>query len=102
MDSQKSKPKPATETKAGSTGRRGRRARGGRNPNRPKRKTVEELDAEMMDYYASAENGGQAAGNAPNGTQQATGGGEDLGMAEISVSLAVSYVTWYGGANEEQ
>ena len=81
-NSQKSQPKPATANKAGS--KRGRRARGGRAPNasRPKRKTVEELDAEMVDYFGG-EN--QVQANAPNG-QQATNGGEDLGMAEISVS----------------
>lgn len=86
MDSQKSKPRPATDSKAGAAGKRGRRARGGRNPNRTGRKTVEELDAEMVDYFAGGENGGQAAGNAPNGAQPAAGGGEDQGMAEISVS----------------
>lgn len=92
---QKSQPRPATATKATKSantntnkGDRGRPARGrkGRNPGRGKPKTVEELDAEMVDYFAN-ENV-PVAGNAPvNGTApQATNGGEDLGMAEISVS----------------
>lgn len=93
---QKSQPKPATAPKpankqsAAGKGTRGRggRVRGkGRNPGRGKPKTVEELDAEMVDYFAN-ENAAPAGGNAPvNGNaQQATNGGEDLGMAEISVS----------------
>ncbi|KAF2747313.1 hypothetical protein M011DRAFT_486596 [Sporormia fimetaria CBS 119925] len=49
----KDKPKPATATKAkdagGRGGRRGRGGRGGRT--REKKKTVEELDAEMEDYF---------------------------------------------------
>ncbi|KAJ5587192.1 mRNA export protein mlo3 [Penicillium hispanicum] len=87
---QKSQPKPATAAKAApstrSRGGRATRGRRGRNPGRGKPKTVEELDAEMVDYFAN-ENA-PAEGNAPvNGTaQQATNGGEDLGMAEISVS----------------
>ncbi|KAE8387812.1 RNA binding domain protein [Aspergillus alliaceus] len=86
----KSQPKPATASKATDNARgRNRRGRGGRNAaksNRPKPKTVEELDAEMVDYFG-AENGGAAEGNAPaNGAvQQPTNAGEDLGMAEISV-----------------
>ncbi|KAF7122587.1 hypothetical protein CNMCM5793_000612 [Aspergillus hiratsukae] len=88
----KSQPKPATAAKAANTARgrgarRGRRG-GARSSNRPKPKTVEELDAEMVDYFAGNENTGSADANAPaatNGTvQQAATGGEDLGMAEIS------------------
>ncbi|KAL2000092.1 hypothetical protein VTN02DRAFT_3566 [Thermoascus thermophilus] len=83
----KAQPKPAAATKAGAAGaRRGRgRPRRGRNSNRPKPKTVEELDAEMVDYF-----GGENAQNTENtapvngGTQQAATNGEDLGMAEIS------------------
>lgn len=92
----KSQPKPATGGKAAGTGRRGRRTtarRGGRASNRPKPKTTEELDAEMEDYYTTNENGAPAEGgnaavnNGPAPAQQATNGGEDVGMAEISVSL---------------
>ncbi|KAJ5194888.1 mRNA export protein mlo3 [Penicillium cinerascens] len=94
---QKSQPKPATAAKAAkgkgktntndknATGRNPNgRTRKGRNPGRGKPKTVEELDAEMVDYFTN-ENA-PAAGNAPvNGTApQATNAGEDLGMAEIS------------------
>lgn len=90
---QKAQPKPATapkaakDTAAAKKGARGRagKPRKGRNPGRGKPKTVEELDAEMVDYFSNE----NAPGNAPvNGTaQQATNGGEDLGMAEISVGL---------------
>lgn len=93
----KSQPKPATGGKAAGTGRRGRRTTarrgGGRASNRPKPKTTEELDAEMEDYYTTNENGAPAEGgnaavnNGPAPAQQATNGGEDVGMAEISVSL---------------
>lgn len=45
----------------------------------------------MVDYFAGNENGGPADANAPaaaNGAvQQPAAGGEDLGMAEISVSF---------------
>ncbi|KAE8326181.1 hypothetical protein BDV39DRAFT_206076 [Aspergillus sergii] len=87
----KSQPKPATASKAADSSR-GRGRRGGRRgpapkPNRPKPKTVEELDAEMMDYFSN-ENAGTAEGNAPApaAAPQPANGGEDLGMAEISVS----------------
>ncbi|KAJ5101966.1 mRNA export protein mlo3 [Penicillium alfredii] len=85
----KSQPKPATAAKPANANRgRGRpaaRGRRGRNPGRGKPKTVEELDAEMVDYFSN-ENA-PADGNAPNGTAQQANGGEDLGMAEISVSF---------------
>ncbi|KAF2018669.1 hypothetical protein BU24DRAFT_405435 [Aaosphaeria arxii CBS 175.79] len=62
----KDKPKPATATKAAAAGPRGAnnkrgrgRGRGGRAP-RDKKKTVEELDAEMNDYFPSAEGGNDA------------------------------------------
>ncbi|ODM15664.1 hypothetical protein SI65_08898 [Aspergillus cristatus] len=87
--SAKSQPKPATGPKPAGAGRRGRRAprRGAGRPNRPQKKSKEDLDAEMDDYFVSNESGGApAAGNAPvNGqAQPATNGGEDVGMAEIS------------------
>jgi hypothetical protein len=96
----KSQPKPATAAKAANTARgrgarRGRRG-GARSSNRPKPKTVEELDAEMVDYFAGNENGGPADANAPtaaNGAvQQPAAGGEDLGMAEISVSFQGTFM----------
>ncbi|THC93318.1 hypothetical protein EYZ11_007207 [Aspergillus tanneri] len=90
----KSQPKPATAAKpAGAAKGRGGRRRQTRNPNRPKPKTAEELDAEMVDYFAANENSGPAEGNAPvNGAAQqpANGGGEDLGMAEISLQMQVT------------
>ncbi|OJK01586.1 hypothetical protein ASPACDRAFT_1854957 [Aspergillus aculeatus ATCC 16872] len=86
----KPKPKPATANKAATNaqgrGRRGVR-KNGRTSNRPKPKTVEELDAEMVDYFATTDNTGPAEGNAQtNGApqQQQAAAGEDLGMAEIS------------------
>ncbi|EAW13244.1 RNA binding domain protein [Aspergillus clavatus NRRL 1] len=92
----KSQPKPATAAKTaaaargrGRRGRRGGAAATGRTSNRPKQKTVEELDAEMVDYFAGNENAGSADASAPaaaNGAaQQPAAGGEDLGMAEISI-----------------
>ncbi len=71
----KSQPKSAAVTKtngaSGTRGKAGRRAgaRGARNP-RPAKKTAEELDSEMADYFQSGttatENGG-AAQPAANG-----------------------------------
>ncbi|GMF73063.1 unnamed protein product [Aspergillus oryzae] len=87
----KSQPKPATASKATDStrgrGRRGGRRGPGPKSNRPKPKTVEELDAEMVDYFSN-ENAGPAEGNAPANAAapQPANGGEDLGMAEISVS----------------
>lgn len=83
----KSQPKPATAAKTANAARgRGRRNRrgGARTSNRPKPKTVEELDAEMVDYFAGNENAGSSVPQATNGTAQPAAGGEDLGMAEIS------------------
>lgn len=89
----KAKPKPATAKKAAandSNNKRaaaGRPARGrkgqGRNPGRGKPKTVEELDAEMIDYFADT-NAPADANAATNGAAPQANGGEDLGMAEIS------------------
>lgn len=57
----KDKPKPATAGKAAPAAARGRgeargrgKGRGGREA-RPKKKTVEELDAEMADYFPGGE-----------------------------------------------
>lgn len=57
----KDKPKPATAAKAAPAAGRGRgetrgrgKGRGGREA-RPKKKTVEELDAEMADYFPGGE-----------------------------------------------
>lgn len=84
----KAKPKPATVNKAANAAT-GRRSRGGatrgkgRNPGRGKPKSMEELDAEMVDYFAGGE--APADNSAPvNGAAPQANGGEDLGMAEIS------------------
>ena len=85
----KSQPKPATSTKNGAARPRGRRAARGRNAGRGKPKSVEELDAEMQDYYDTGANGASAGGDAATETnggavQPATG---DTGMDdEILVS----------------
>ena len=77
----KDKPKPATTTKATTAaGTRGRgerggrgRGRGGRNP-RDKKKTVEELDAEMADYFPTADGGNDAMVTNGGATGQAASG----------------------------
>lgn len=61
----KDKPKPATASKAAATaaakGRGAKRGRGGRvGRPREKKKTVEELDAEMADYFPAADGGNDA------------------------------------------
>lgn len=85
----KAQPKPATtaKTQNAKAGRGGRRARrgGGRAAGRPKSKTAEELDAEMVDYFNTGENGAAPDANAAAGAApQQPAAGEDLGMAEIS------------------
>lgn len=79
----KAQPKPATATKnAAAAGRRGRgRPRKPKNA-QPRKKTAEELDAEMEDYFVASEN---APAGATNGHGTAAAGDET--MAEISVSL---------------
>jgi THO complex subunit 4 len=75
----KDKPKPATTEKATAGAARGKgqtrgrgKGRGGRDA-RPKKKTVEELDAEMADYFPGGE-----ANNATSNTEVApvTAGGD--------------------------
>jgi THO complex subunit 4 len=90
----KSQPKSAATTKAttgaaggnASGGRAGRRGRGGRARNsRPAKKTAEELDSEMADYF---DNGGAAAtetGVATNGVAQPAANG-DVMEDEVLVS----------------
>lgn len=94
------KPKPATEkpatnattaTRGARTARGGRGGRRGRNAGRPKPKTMDELDAEMVDYFDgnAVPNGAAAPAEgvpAANGT--AAAGGDELGMEEISVRLS--------------
>lgn len=67
----KNQPKSAVPTKNGTGSARGkaRGAKKARNP-RPAKKTAEELDSEMADYWESGANGGEAAatnGAAANG-----------------------------------
>ncbi|KAL1969671.1 hypothetical protein VTN77DRAFT_8224 [Rasamsonia byssochlamydoides] len=76
----KAQPKPATAAKPGARRGRGRPRRGRGAGNR--KKTVEELDAEMVDYFAAANNENAATTEqtaATNGTaQQPATNGEDL------------------------
>ena len=77
----KDKPKPATATKAApattgkgkgrgeARGRGGRGGRGGRE--RQKKKTVEELDAEMADYFPAPEGSNDATAVGAEGAQAA-------------------------------
>lgn len=81
----KAQPKPATSTKNGGGRTRGRRAARGRNAGRGKPKSLEELDAEMQDYYETGTNGATGEGDAvmeTNGgaVQPATAAGGDTGM----------------------
>ena len=84
--SKKDKPKPATAAKAAPAAGRGRgdrgrgRGRGGRD-SRPKKKTVEELDAEMADYFPGGEGNADAMATNGAGGAQATAGG-DTAMEE--------------------
>lgn len=90
----KAQPRPATAAKAsaGTAGsRRGRgrarRTRGGAGGgNRPKPKTLEQLDAEMVDYWKDENAPATEGATATNGAAQPQANGEDMGMAEISVS----------------
>jgi len=75
----KDKPKPATTEKAAAGATRGRgqtrgrgKGRGGRDA-RPKKKTVEELDAEMADYFPGGETSNAASGAE---VAQVTAGGD--------------------------
>lgn len=82
----KDKPKPATAAKTApattgkARGRGGRaegRGRGGRaGRERTKKKTVEELDAEMADYFPAGEGNTDAMAAAPADGAQATAGGD--------------------------
>ncbi|KAL4802176.1 hypothetical protein BDV18DRAFT_164349 [Aspergillus unguis] len=87
----KSQPKPATNAKpdAAARGRGRRRGRAGGRAGRPKPKTAEELDAEMVDYFNTPNENGAAADNNAAAPPQQPAGGEDLGMAEISVSYLI-------------
>jgi THO complex subunit 4 len=89
----KSQPKSAAVTKAtsgaagaASGGRGGRRGRGGRGRNaRPAKKTAEELDSEMADYF---DNSGAAATEtgAANGAAQPAANGDAM-EDEVLVSV---------------
>lgn len=78
------KPKPATGTKAGGATTNGTaKTRPGRNrkpgrTGRPKKKTAQELDAEMVDYFGVGE-GGAAAGTAQPAAPVGNG---DAGMVD--------------------
>ena len=78
--------KASTGATRGAT--RGRTRGRGRAAGRPTRKTQEELDAEMTDYFVAGTNGTAADGAAvTNGAPAAAAGGDDLGMDEISVRV---------------
>jgi THO complex subunit 4 len=76
------KPKPATATKDAPANGRGRgrteRGRGGRGGRvaRDKKKTVEELDAEMEDYFPAGEGGNDAAVPSNGATAPQAAGGD--------------------------
>lgn len=91
----KAQPKPATATKnATTTGRRGRaRARKPKGPAQHK-KTAEELDAEMEDYFVGSENAPSGAATT-NGAAAAAAAAGDETMAEISVSIELQLHVCY-------
>jgi THO complex subunit 4 len=77
----------STRGKAAGTTTRGRgKNPRGRNAGRPKKKTTEELDAEMTDYFGTNTAPAEAPLAATNGAAPAAAaaGGDDLGMDEIS------------------
>lgn len=85
--SKKDKPKPVAAAKSSSDTRQGRgrgRARGGRGGRGGregnKKKTVEELDAEMEDYYTTAEGGNDAM--VSNGNSAPATGMDDTNMVD--------------------
>lgn len=92
----RAQPKSAAAVKAtnGASTRGRARGRAGRRAGRPKRKTADELDAEMVDYFdADVATNGAPVDGAVNGTAQAAA--NDDGMDEISVSAyrpVVSYL----------
>jgi THO complex subunit 4 len=91
----KSQPKSAVPTKnngagSGARGKGGRGAKKTRNP-RPAKKTAEELDSEMADYWETgATNGGDAT--ATIGAAQPANG--DANMDEEILVSRVVYQTW--------
>lgn len=82
----KDKPKPATAAKAAPASAKNARGRGGRaegrgrggraGRERTKKKTVEELDAEMADYFPAGEGNTDAMAAGPADAAQATAGGD--------------------------
>lgn len=92
----KGKPKSAVTDKKGDKKgeKKGKeKAKRGKNA-RPKRKTAEELDADMVDYWDGGNGPAAAAttteGGANGNAQQAAAGGDDLGMGDISVSIPLN------------
>lgn len=73
-------PKAATaaKTAAGAAGKKGRR---GRNAGRPKRKTAEELDADMTDYFNAGAAPAPAAAAAPAPAAVSTA--DEVAMEEL-------------------
>jgi hypothetical protein len=87
--------------RSGAANGRGRTRRG-RNAGRGKPKTADELDAEMADYFESADGGASAAAPAnsssggpvhPSNVQAAVNGGVDAGMDDgVLVSFSVAHL----------
>ena len=87
----KPQPKSAASTKTagktrGKTGRGG--ARGGRNA-RPAKKTAEELDSEMVDYWQAGAAATETNGGASGAAQPAAGGDANMDD-EILVCVALT------------
>jgi THO complex subunit 4 len=77
----KPQPKSAASTKttnaAGTRGKNGRRGRGGRNA-RPAKKTAEELDSEMVDYWQTGAAAPETESGANGAAQPAAGGDANM------------------------
>ena len=84
----KAQPKSAVATKVTAKGPKVGKPKKTKNAKpKAKPKTVDELDAEMADYFVGGNNtAGASTAAAPNGATQPAAAGEDLGMDEISVS----------------
>lgn len=77
-------PKAAGDSKTAGQGRNGR---GRKRGNKPKPKSAEELDAEMMDYFAPEGGNADSAAAAPVAQPVAAAGTDNMVQDEIMVCV---------------